>query len=240
MSLCMIYPPLALTSLSLYPQITLFMALARAATATAPAPAGAVAPAQGPAATALISAAAWQSLSRALAAHAWLTWPLAHAGLLNGAATRAPGGLWPLLAPILVVVAGENAGLVVGAFARGSSHPFPLLSPRKSAAGYRAQLLASAAAGAALAGPVAAGTVPAGGAALAAAGAAFGLLLGAAGAAGDLLESLFKRCHSTKDAGTWLPGWGGLLDRLDGILFAVPLTYYALACLVPAAIGRLR
>jgi phosphatidate cytidylyltransferase len=53
-----------------------------------------------------------------------------------------------------------------------------------------------------------------------------GLLGGILGQLGDLSESMIKRASGVKDSGSFLIGHGGLLDRLDCLIFIAPFVYY--------------
>jgi phosphatidate cytidylyltransferase len=91
------------------------------------------------------------------------------------------------------------------------------VSPGKTVEGGVAQLIVSVVAaivGAPLVGLPIAEAVP------------IGVLLGVVGQIGDLSESFLKRSAGAKDASRLIPGHGGLLDRLDSLLFNVPALYY--------------
>jgi phosphatidate cytidylyltransferase len=55
---------------------------------------------------------------------------------------------------------------------------------------------------------------------------AIGCILAVLGQLGDLSESLLKRSTGVKDSGVLIPGHGGILDKVDGILFGAPAFYY--------------
>lgn len=89
----------------------------------------------------------------------------------------------------------------------------PDLSPNKTWAGFLGGTLA-AGAGEALYVGLLGGAVPR--------GAAFGIFLALAGHCGDLFESWVKRQFRAKNTGRLIPGHGGMLDRIDSLLFAAP------------------
>jgi phosphatidate cytidylyltransferase len=65
----------------------------------------------------------------------------------------------------------------------------------------------------------------------------FGLILSVAAIVGDLVESLLKRDAQVKDAGAMLPGMGGVLDRIDSPLLAIPVMYYMMLFTVFLRLG---
>ena len=161
------------------------------------------------------TAAGLAGLSAAAVAGIWIG--AASAALLGLSAGERGGET--LLYLLLVVVVGEAMAFTGGKLV-GGPRLAPVLSPGKTWAGLVAQLLFGAAAGA-LAAPLLGGPgLPA--------GALLGVLLSAAAALGDLFASFWKRASGRKDSGSLIPGHGGLLDRLDGLLFAAPALAAAL------------
>jgi len=122
----------------------------------------------------------------------------------------------------VVLVVGLGVALSdVGAFcsgkALGGPELAPMLSPNKTWGGVLGNIL-----GAALAVTLAGFAIPT--LALWQRG-SLALAIGIGSLWGDLLESLLKRQSGVKDAGGMLPGFGGLLDRIDSLLIAAPLVY---------------
>ena len=62
---------------------------------------------------------------------------------------------------------------------------------------------------------------------------AYGLVVGAVAMLADLAESLLKRDVGVKDSSSWLKGFGGVLDVVDAVLFAAPVTYVWVLFLFP-------
>lgn len=154
-------------------------------------------------------------------------------GLLLGALAglRTLWGPRWLLFLLAVVWAGDVAALYVGKLL-GRHAMAPHVSPKKTWEGAAGSLLASALVGAAFGhwftGP---DLAPA-----AALWAALAVAVNIAAQCGDLVESLFKRAAGVKDSGALLPGHGGVLDRVDALLLAAPVLWYALPHLL-AGVG---
>jgi phosphatidate cytidylyltransferase len=129
-------------------------------------------------------------------------------------------GLHWMLLLLLVVWTGDTVALVVGK-TLGRSPFAPVLSPKKTNEGAMAGLLAGLC--------VAVGMqhflltdLPIRHVA------AVSILLGIFGQLGDLAESMLKRAAEIKDSSHLIPGHGGVLDRMDSLLFAFPVLYFYL------------
>jgi phosphatidate cytidylyltransferase len=57
----------------------------------------------------------------------------------------------------------------------------------------------------------------------------FALLISSVSQLGDIIVSYFKRHSKIKDTGKILPGHGGMLDRIDGMIFAFPFSYFIIS-----------
>ena len=119
---------------------------------------------------------------------------------------------------VLAAIASDTAAYYAGS-AFGRHKIWPRVSPKKSWEGSAAGFIASVAATMAVAclpygdGPLLGGNLLL--------WACIGALLNIAAQVGDFFESALKRTHNVKDSGALLPGHGGILDRIDSILFAL-------------------
>jgi phosphatidate cytidylyltransferase len=164
--------------------------------------------------------ASLHSLVFTLFGYVWISWGL---GLIITLRYTPDGvtGLWYLAFPMLAIIGTDVGGYVFGSL-WGKRLLAPRISPKKTVEGLLGGL--------ALALVVVAGTM-----ALLPLWTdfrldlphllAFGVVVPLAALAGDLFESLVKRWAGVKDTGVFLPGHGGVLDRIDSTLIAVPATY---------------
>jgi phosphatidate cytidylyltransferase len=129
-------------------------------------------------------------------------------------------GIALLLGAVIATVASDVGGYVVGSQI-GSRALAPEISPNKSVEGLVGGVIASV-----LFTTLIVGILP--GIYPWTVGKAFwlGLVVGIVAPIGDLCQSMIKRDLGIKDMSTILPGHGGVLDRFDGLLFALPATYY--------------
>lgn len=130
-----------------------------------------------------------------------------------------PQGFWWLLLGFAVTWINDSAAYFTGV-TLGRRRMWPRLSPKKTWEG-----TVGGWAGAAIAGALLAWLLPLGLAVWE--GTLIGLLGGVLGLAGDLSISMVKRQVGVKDSGRFFPGHGGMLDRLDSMLFVIPFVYQA-------------
>lgn len=133
------------------------------------------------------------------------------------------GDVW-FFGLLAIVFSGDTLAYITGRFF-GRRKLFESVSPKKTVEGAIGGLVGSG-----IAGVVIAQYLPDEGGSLAMVAAA--AITGAFAQIGDLYESLLKRVADVKDSGSIMPGHGGILDRLDGVLFASPVYFSLVSFLV--------
>jgi CDP-diglyceride synthetase len=143
-----------------------------------------------------------------------------YVGIMGGFAgliLAQPDGIGLLLGVVLCCVGYDIGGYLAGS-RFGRRHIAPSISPNKTAEGLLAGMAASVVIGLILVGSISPwGRFEA---------LALGVVVAVLAPVGDLCESLLKRDLGVKDLGGLLPGHGGVLDRFDAMLFALPAVYY--------------
>jgi phosphatidate cytidylyltransferase len=143
-------------------------------------------------------------------AHVWMK---ELAGVFPGVADASGGGLAWLLLAVLVTWLSDTFSYLVGK-TWGQRKLLPRVSPNKTVEGALGGLVAAAFT--AVACDVAFGMEVGVANAI-----GIGIVLGVVGQVGDLSESMLKRMRGVKDSGTFVPGHGGVLDRIDALIFVV-------------------
>ncbi len=154
---------------------------------------------------------------------ALLTWVVAYLGLLAAFFVQVRFLGVAALTLVIFVPKGCDIGAYFTGRALGRHRMTPTLSPKKTWEGLAGGLALAALIAVGvnrLLGPVFGGDLEA---------ALFGIVVGGAGVLGDLAESLVKRDCLKKDASQAVPGFGGVLDVVDSVLFAAPVAYWWLA-----------
>lgn len=132
-------------------------------------------------------------------------------------------GPWPFLGFMILLWTNDTGAYLVGR-AMGRTKLMPQISPKKTVEGLVGGVLLAMVAGAVMARfwPVLS----------AAQWIVCAVVVAVAATLGDLLESAFKRHAGVKDSGAILPGHGGILDRFDGFLLALPAMVVCVRCLL--------
>lgn len=151
-----------------------------------------------------------------LLAASWVVGPLLGLVSLHAQSASLDGGGWrfatPLLLAFLPLWGGDSAAIFAGK-KFGKHKLWPALSPKKTWEGAAANLIACVIVAVPLAAMIGYGWML---------GLACGIAAGVLGQYGDLFESYVKRQAGMKDSGSLLPGHGGILDRIDSLLFTAP------------------
>jgi phosphatidate cytidylyltransferase len=142
-----------------------------------------------------------------------------------------PSGALLLLLPLFVVWASDIGAYAVGRML-GRHKLIPAVSPGKTVEGAIGGLLASALVAWIYVDAVLAPAAQLGFRWRLTGVIVFAIIVSAAAQLGDLAESLLKREAGVKDSSHLIPGHGGVLDRLDSLFFALPVSYFLLGMLL--------